>query len=111
MSSSVCSRSMLQPPSKESNPDCALKKPRKMDENEVNKGVIQSTNPSSGLEATGPLPNEIFELLNEFWRPNDLLPPEQHMMNGKRRNMESPNGDEQIEDDKGRRFYLVSNEL
>eukprot|EP00794_Sanderia_malayensis_P008904 gene8904-9855_t len=133
MSSSVCSRSMIQqhhqPPhhqqqqvsasskdhSNNINADCALgKKVRKMDDvavNDVAKGVIQSTtgNPSSagnstpataGLESTGPLPNEIFELLNEFWRPNDLLPPDQHLMNGKRRNMESPSGNDQIEDDK-----------
>lgn len=95
---------MGQPQPKEPGADCALgKKMRKMDENELAKGVIQSVNPPSGLESTGPLPNEIFELLNEFWRPSDVLAPEQHMMNGKRRGDESlnGNGEDQIEDDKG----------
>ncbi len=72
-----------------------------MEDSDVPKGMMQTVNPPSGLEATGPLPNEIFELLNEFWRPNDLLPPDQHVMNGKRRNAESPSAEDHIEDDKG----------
>lgn len=103
MSSSVCPRTVVQQaPAKESTADCALgKKVRKLDGEEVAKSVMQSTNPASGLESTGPLPNEIFELLNEFWRPSDVMNPEQHMLNGKRRNVDSPGGEEQVEDDKG----------
>ena len=103
MSSSVCPRTIVQqPPPKDSAADCALgKKMRKLDNEEVAKGIMQSGNPNTGLEATGPLPNEIFELLNEFWRPSDVMAQEQHMLNGKRRNVESPGGEDQVEDDKG----------
>lgn len=103
MSSSVCPRSIIQQPAaKEASADCALgKKARKLDGEEVTKSVMQGGNPTTGLESTGPLPNEIFELLNEFWRPSDVMNPEQHMINGKRRNADSPVGEEQIEDDKG----------
>ena len=106
MSSSVCPRSIVQqPPAKETSADCALgKKVRKLDSEEVAKTVMQSGNQATGLESTGPLPNEIFELLNEFWRPNDVMTQEQHMMNGKRRNMDSPGGEEQVDDDKGIKF-------
>lgn len=37
----------------------------------------------NSLDPTGPLPNEIFELLNEFWRPNELVALDTHLMNGK----------------------------
>ncbi|XP_066914238.1 uncharacterized protein [Clytia hemisphaerica] len=59
--------------------------------------------PTNGpVDSTGPLPNEIFELLNEFWRPNEMVAPsDTHMMNGKftRR---SPDGslDDTVEEEK-----------
>ena len=38
---------------------------------------------NGSLDSVGPLPNEIFELLNEFWRPNELVAPDTHLLNGK----------------------------
>ena len=113
MSSSVCPRSIIQQPAaKETSADCALgKKVRKIDGEEVVKSVMQGGNSATGLESTGPLPNEIFELLNEFWRPSDVMNPEQHLMNGKRRSGDSPVGEEHVEDDKGihllRKLYTL----
>ena len=60
--------------------------------------------PHTSMDPAGPLPNEIFELLNEFWRPNELVAPDTHFLNGKftRR---SPDGslDGVAEEEKGKR--------
>ncbi|XP_065659203.1 probable serine/threonine-protein kinase DDB_G0282963 isoform X2 [Hydra vulgaris] len=59
---------------------------------------------SGSLDSVGPLPNEIFELLNEFWRPNELVAPDTHLLNGKfsRRSPDASleeNGEDEKEDD------------
>jgi len=62
------------------------------------------------VDSAGPLPNEIFELLNEFWRPNELMgssasSDSSHAMNGAKFSRRSPDGslDETIEEEKGRK--------
>lgn len=73
--------------------------------------MAASTNNTNGgaptqntVDPTAPLPNEIFELLNEFWRPNDMnMTADQPLMNGKAPSRRSPEGslDEPIDEEKG----------
>lgn len=68
---------------------------------------INPTNgmPPNQLDPAAPLPNEIFELLNEFWRPNDMnVGQDPNMTNTKVASRRSPEGslDETIDEEKGR---------
>lgn len=67
---------------------------------------------SNSIDPAAPLQNDIFELLNEFWRPNELVSPDTHIMNGKfaRR---SPDGsiDETAEEEKGKKLAWYSRTL
>ena len=78
-----------------------------------NGGTNLSDNTQAGhdsVDSAGPLPNEIFELLNEFWRPNDLVGSSTssdssgHIMSGAKFSRRSPDGslDETVEEEKGR---------
>ena len=62
----------------------------------------------ANMDTNGPLPNEIFELLNEFWRPNEMVAPsDTHVINGGGKfSRRSPEGslDGTIEEEKGKRI-------
>lgn len=65
--------------------------------------------PSNQLDPAAPLPNEIFELLNEFWRPNDMnVGQDPNMTNNKVTSRRSPEGslDETIDEEKGMFSFL-----
>ena len=104
MSSVCCNRPVGQPQQKQPNSDCAIARKPRRDSEDMAKSVIQPS-PINNLEPTGPLPNEIFELLNEFWRP-EVGGSDQHMLNGKigRRNTDTPSTEDQADEDKGTLF-------
>lgn len=93
-----------------------------MNGNSQNSGGVQYQSPSvngmngtspysqqNTIDPTAPLPNEIFDLLNDFWRPNELVAPDTHLLNGKfaRR---SPDGslDDVVEEEKGELVFYVT---
>lgn len=65
-----------------------------------------NSNSNTAVDSTGPLPNEIFELLNEFWRPNEMVAPADTQLlnnNNGKFSRRSPDGstDETAEEEKG----------
>ena len=73
-------------------------------------GVNNNNNNNNGsVDSAGPLPNEIFELLNEFWRPNEMVADTQLLGNNGKFSRRSPEGstDETAEEEKGLTSYLL----
>ena len=78
-----------------------------------NNNHSNNRNNSTAVDSTGPLPNEIFELLNEFWRPNEMVAPaDTHLLNNNngKFSRRSPDGstDETAEEEKGLSIFCFS---
>ena len=61
-----------------------------------------SSQQNSTLDPAAPLPNEIFDLFSDFWRPNELVTPDAHLINGKfSRRSPDCSVEEPVEEEKG----------